>query len=116
MDGIVKIFIELYNLGAAFVIIFMIGQILIMLRNIDRTLLKARIFLREEILEKTWMFLAIAGASFALHAVTNFMEELMSINTYFLNEITQVIFLVAFILAVYQWYVFLGSLKKKYEV
>ncbi len=113
MMDIVKTFIELYNVGAAFILIFMIGQILIMLRNVDKTVLKARIFLKEEILEKTWMYIAIAGASFALHSVTNFIENLMHINTYYLNEITQIIFFIAFILAVYQWYVFLGSLEKR---
>ncbi|MCL7416146.1 MAG: hypothetical protein M8349_08860 [ANME-2 cluster archaeon] len=110
---IARTFIEIYNVGAAFIIIFMIGQILIMLRNVDKALLKARIFLKEDILEKTWMFIAIAGAAFALHSATNFMESLMGVDTYYLNEITQVIFLVAFILAVYQWYVFLGSMEKQ---
>jgi len=106
-------FIELYNVGAAFILIFMIGQILILLRGVDKTVLRARIFLKEDILEKTWMFIAIAGASFALHSLTNFIDAMLEMNTYYLNELTQIIFLIAFILAVYQWYVFLGSLDKK---
>lgn len=110
---IIRTFIELYNVGAAFILIFMIAQILIMLKGVDKTVLRARIFLKEDILEKTWMFIAIAGASFALHSMTNFIETLMGIYTYYLNEITQIIFLIAFILAVYQWYVFLGSLDNK---
>ncbi|MCL7476234.1 MAG: hypothetical protein M8352_09380 [ANME-2 cluster archaeon] len=84
-----------------------------MLRGVDKTVLRARIFLKEDILEKTWMFIAIAGASFALHSLTNFIETMLEMNTYYLNELTQIIFLIAFILAVYQWYVFLGSLDKK---
>ncbi|MBW6518258.1 MAG: hypothetical protein K0A89_07125 [ANME-2 cluster archaeon] len=91
----------------------MIGQILILLRGVDKTVLRARIFLKEDILEKTWMFIAIAGASFALHSLTNFIDAMLEMNTYYLNELTQIIFLIAFILAVYQWYVFLGSLDKK---
>ncbi|TFH38693.1 MAG: hypothetical protein E4G94_11975 [ANME-2 cluster archaeon] len=115
MDGFIGTFIELYNMGAAFILIFMIGQILIMLRNVDKEMLKARIFLREDILEKTWMFIAIAGASFALNAMTNFIETQLFINTYFLNEATQIIFIIAFILAVYQWYSFINNLSKKEE-
>ena len=115
MDGFIGTFIELYNMGAAFILIFMIGQILIMLRNVDKEMLKAMIFLREDILEKTWMFIAIAGASFALNAMTNFIETTLLINTYFLNEATQIIFIIAFILAVYQWYSFISNLSKKEE-
>ncbi|MDF1532848.1 MAG: hypothetical protein P1P72_11130, partial [ANME-2 cluster archaeon] len=63
MMDLARTFIEIYNVGAAFIIIFMIGQILIMLKNVDKALLKARIFLKEDILEKTWMFIAIAGAA-----------------------------------------------------
>lgn len=112
MIELIYTFMEIYNVGAAFILIFMIGQMLIMLRGVDKAVLKARIFLKEELLEKTWMFIAIAGASFALHSVTNLFEKLMGINTYYLNEITQIIFLITFILAVYQWYVFLGNLDK----
>lgn len=115
MLDMVGTFIEIYNVGAAFIIIFMIGQILIMLKSIDKTMLKARIFLKEEILERTWIFISISAASFAVHSMTNFMENLFNINTYFLNEATQIIFLISFILAVYQWYVFIGNIRNTYE-
>ncbi len=115
MYDAIKIFTEIYNIGAAFVIVFMIGQILIMLRNIDKSIFKARLFLNSVVLERTWMYISIAAASFAIHAITNFMENFLGYKTYYLNEITQVIFLVSFILAVYQWYNFLGSFNKNID-
>ncbi len=52
MIELIYTFMEIYNVGAAFILIFMIGQMLIMLRGVDKAVLKARIFLKEEILEK----------------------------------------------------------------
>jgi len=49
----VDIFMVIYNAGAAFILIFMIGQILFMMRKVDKDLLKARIFLNDGILQKT---------------------------------------------------------------
>lgn len=116
MAEILKTFLDLYNVIAAIVILYMIFQILIMLKSIDKSLLKARIFLKQDMIEKTWMFMAIAGASFALHALIDFLEEIFLINTLRLNDVTQIIFLIAFILAVYQWYFFVGHIHKKAEI
>jgi hypothetical protein len=115
MYDLIQTFCEIYNIGAAFVIVFMIGQILIMLKNIDKSILKARLFLNSVILERTWMYISIAAASFAIHSITNFMENFYGYTTYYLNEITQVLFLVSFVLAVYQWYSFLGSFEKSID-
>lgn len=49
----IETFIEIYNAGAAFIIIFLIGQILFMMRKVDKDLLKARLFLNESIMQRT---------------------------------------------------------------
>ena len=106
-------FIEIYNAGAAFIIIFLIGQILFMMRKVDKDLLKARLFLNESIMQRTWIYISVAGAAFALNTllkfVVRFTEKGEALSPYFLVEFTQLIFLVAFILAVYNWYIFIGS-------
>jgi len=116
----VNIFMVIYNAGAAFILIFMIGQILFMMRKVDKDLLKARIFLNDGILQKTWIYISIAGASFALNNVIKFVIMFTPrgefLSAYQMPDLTQLVFIVAFILAVYNWYRFIGSfvnMKKK---
>jgi len=112
----IEIFMEVYNAGAAFVIIFLIGQILFMMRKVDKDLLKARVFLNEVVLQRTWTYISIAGASFALNTLIKFVILLTAvgsfIKSFYAAEITQIIFLISFMLAVYNWYVFIGSFVK----
>jgi hypothetical protein len=109
----VELFMVIYNAGAAFILIFMIGQILFMMRKVDKDLLKARIFLNDAILQKTWIYISIAGASFALNNVIKFVIMFTPdgefLNAYQMPDLTQLVFIVAFILAVYNWYGFIGS-------
>ncbi len=112
----IETFIEIYNAGAAFVIIFLIGQILFMMRKVDKDLLKARLFLNESIMQRTWIYISVAGAAFALNTLIKFIVRFTTpgeiFTTYSLVEFTQLIFLIAFILAVYNWYIFIGSFVK----
>lgn len=117
----IETFIEIYNAGAAFIIIFLIGQILFMMRKVDKDLLKARLFLNEAIMQRTWMYISIAGAGFALNALIKLVERFSNtgqsitgiLNEFYLVDLTQFIFLISFILAVYNWYIFIGSFVKK---
>lgn len=106
-------FIEIYNAGAAFIIIFLIGQILFIMRKVDKDLLKARLFLNEEIMQRTWIYISVAGAAFAMNTLVKFVEKFSIsgevLKSYYLVEFTQLIFLISFILAVYNWYIFIGS-------
>ena len=119
--GFIETFVEIYNAGAAFIIIFLIGQILFMMRKVDKDLLKARLFLNEVIMQRTWMYISIAGAGFALNTLIKFAVRFaysgqstsVIINEFYLVEFTQFIFLISFILAVYNWYIFIGSFVKK---
>ncbi len=115
----VETFIEVYNAGAAFIIIFLIGQILFMMRKVDKDLLKARLFLNESIMQRTWVYISVAGAAFALNTLIKFIERFSDsgdvLSPYYLVEFSQLIFLIAFILAVYNWYIFIGSFVKSKE-
>ncbi len=115
----IETFIEIYNAGAAFIIIFLIGQILFMMRKVDKDLLKARLFLNESVMQRTWTYISVAGAAFALNTLLKFIERFTtkgeSLSQFYFIEFTQLIFLVAFILAVYNWYIFIGSFVKNKE-
>jgi hypothetical protein len=111
--GFVEAFIEIYNAIAALIIIFFIGQIIFLMSEVDKDVLKARLFLNEDVMQKTWVYISIAGASFALNALIKFVIRLSDIGEIpqmnFLLESSQFIFLLSFILAVYNWYVFVSG-------
>ena len=116
----VDTFMVLYNAGAAFILIFMIGQILINMRKVDKELFRARLFLNNSIIHKTWVYISIAGASFALNNlfkfIINFTSEGYTLNVYYMADLAQVVFLISFILAVQNWYAFIGSLTSKKSI
>lgn len=109
----IETFIEIYNAGSAFIIIFLIGQILFMMRRADKDLLKAKLFLNDAVLQRTWLYLSIAGAAFALNTLIKFAVRFTTagevLNVFYLVELTQLIFLIAFITAVHNWYAFISS-------
>lgn len=110
MEYFITIFIWLYNIGAAFIIMFLIIQILLISRKIDRDVLRARLFLNTEILNETWKYISISGASFAVNSVAGFVKFNLNLQMFHLWEVSEVIFLAAFIAMIYQWYQFVGGL------
>ncbi len=106
-------FIEVFIACASLLIIFLISSILFMMQKVDRGLIKARLFLNNDIMEQTWIYISIAGASFALNALMTFLARFMAweemLGSYYIVEITRSVFLIAFILAIWKWYEFIGS-------
>lgn len=111
--GFIEAFIELYNVNAAVAIIILCGRILFKTRKMDRGLMKARLFLDDAIMQRTWMYISIAGASFALNALIRLVVKFTALgavlNIQYMIELTQIIFLIAFILAIYSWYLFIST-------
>jgi hypothetical protein len=106
----ITIFIWLYNMGAAFITLFLIIQILLMSRKVKSDVIRARLFLNTELINETWKYISIAGASFGINAVAGFAKFSLGIQTYYLWEISEAIFFGAFIAMIYQWYQFIGGL------
>ncbi len=71
----------------------------------DRDLSNAELLLNEAVLERTWIYISVAGAAFALNIIIKFMIWFRIagdvFNTYYIVELTQIIFLMAFIMAAY---------------
>ncbi|MFZ2410469.1 MAG: hypothetical protein WAW23_02755 [Candidatus Methanoperedens sp.] len=111
--GFFELFMEIYNACAASVIIFLTGHIVLMMHRVDRDLLKAKLFLNDVVLQWTWIYISISGAAFALHTVIQFVIMFTTkgdiLKEYYLVELTQVIFVISFIYAVHNWYVFIKS-------
>ena len=110
-----ELFIEIYNMGAAVVMLFMISHILVMLRKVNKNLLKARVFLKEDVLNNTWLYVSIACAAFALHSIVGVLGVVAGIKIPLIYEVSQLIFIMSFIIMIYQWYVFIASIQADSE-
>ncbi|VVB94282.1 Uncharacterised protein [uncultured archaeon] len=103
--GFVEAFLVIFTAIAAFMLIILIGQILFMIHKADKDLSNTDLFLDKAVLERTWIYISVAGAGFALNILIKFMIWLSIagdlLKTYYFAEITQVVFLIAFIMAVY---------------
>ena len=106
----VSLFIWLYNIGAAFIILFLIFQILLISRKLDTDIIRARLFLNMDIMNETWRYISIASAAFAVNAITGFLRFNVDKEVCYLWEISEIIFLAAFIAMIYQWYQFVGGM------
>jgi hypothetical protein len=108
--GFTEAFMELFNINAAIVILFCCGYIFFKIRKKDMSILKARVFLNETILHQTWIYMAIAGISIALATIINFLTMFKLINnisySFYIMGLTQIIFLIAFTLLIYNWSLF----------
>lgn len=73
--------------------------------KVERELSTAELLLNEAVLERTWVYISVAGAAFALNALIKFMIWFRIagdvFNKYYIVELTQIIFLTAFIMAAY---------------
>ncbi len=111
--GFVEAFVEIFNVIAAVGIIFFCGLILFKLHKTEKNMLKARLFLNDTILQQTWFYISIAGASFALNALIELMGSLIVIidliKYYYIVELIQIICLMAFIFALHSWYLFVNG-------
>ena len=103
--GFVEAFLVIFTAIAAFMLIILIGQILFMIHKADKDLSNTDLFLDKAVLERTWIYISVAGAGFALNILIKFMIWLSIagdlLKTYYFAEITHVLFLIAFIISVY---------------
>ena len=104
-------FVELFNINASFIIIILCAHVLLKTSKLDRGLLKARIFLNNAVLHQIWISISIAGAAFALNSLLRLVGMYLTIkdiiSDLYLIELTQIIFLISFIYAVFTWYLFI---------
>ncbi len=116
MIEFIETFMEIYNACAAFLIIFLIGHTIFVMQKVDRDLLKARLFLDDAVTQRTWIYISIAGASYSVNIFIKFIVSFTTIGglleTYYIVDFTQLIFLIAFFLTVYNWYIFINTFRK----
>jgi hypothetical protein len=111
-------FVELFNINAAILIFFLCAHIILKMYRMDRSMVKARLFLNDTVLQEVWTSISIAGAAFTLNTMLKMVGLYLPIKNiiyeYYLLEMTQFIFVIAFIYAIFSWYQFLASPGRKY--
>ncbi len=107
-----KTFLELFNVNAAFVIFFLCAHIILKMNKLDRSMVKARLFLNDTVLHQVWTSLSISGAAFTLNTMLKlaglYLPVINIIHEYYLLEMTQFIFVMAFFYAILNWNMFLA--------
>lgn len=77
-------------------------------KNVDKTVLKARVFLDGSFLTKNWIFVFMAGAFIAIRRVMQLVELLESppINTpeKIISDLMGLVVIVLLVLLAYYWY------------
>jgi len=108
----IEVFMEIFKVIASVAIIFFCGLVLLMTHKLDKDLLRARLFLKDTMMWRTWICISIAGASFAFNVLFNFANSFNAIGDllsgYYIVELNQFIFLTAFVYAVHSWYLFIS--------
>jgi hypothetical protein len=106
-------FVEIFNINASLIIVILCGHVLIKTIKLDRGLLKARLFLNNNVLLQMWISISIAGAAFALNSLLKLVGVNLTIKdviyNYHLVEFSQMIFLISFIYAGFIWYQFISK-------
>jgi hypothetical protein len=112
----IETFVKIYNVEAAIPLILFCLLALVKIRKMDKDLLRARFFLNNIILHRTWIFILIGMIFLALNILikfTEFLEGLPVIEYPDTNdisiELTQIASLTAFSLAAYNCYLFIGT-------
>jgi len=112
-----KTFVELFNVNAAFVIFFLCAHIFLKMNKLDMSVVKARLFLNDTVLHQVWTSISIAGAAFTLNTMLKvsglYLPVKNIIREYYLLEMTQFIFVMAFVYAILNWNLFLVMTGRK---
>lgn len=109
-------FFELFKINSATVILICCGYILFKIHKMDMVLIKARLFLNKKIIHQSWVYISVAGISIALYSLINMMSVDDASFSYNIIQLIQIIFLIAFTLLVFSWYLFLSDYRLHYTV
>lgn len=112
-----KTFVDLFNVNAAIVIFFLCGHIFLKMNKLDSSVFKARLFLNDAVLHEVLTSILIAGTAFTLKALLElaglYLPIKNIIHEYYLLEMTQFIFVMAFVYAILNWNQFLAMPDRK---
>ncbi len=108
MDRTLNIILVSTSVIIALAGLFFVFKIWTVWKRVDREILKARVFLNRDFLEKNWIYVFLAGAFIAIRRVMQLLELLgFSVNsewiTYF-YDLMGIIVIVLLVMLAYHWY------------
>ncbi|HEY9205809.1 MAG TPA: hypothetical protein VIO58_07795 [Candidatus Methanoperedens sp.] len=108
MDRILNIILVSASVIIALAGLFFVFKIWTVWKRVDREVLKARVFLNHDFLEKNWIYLFLAGAFIAMRRVMQLLELLgFSVNSdwvTYLYDLMGIIVIVLLVMLAYHWY------------
>jgi len=96
--------LDLYYVGVAIIVLFFTLYSSVSFRRTGKKILKARIFLNDDILSKTWVYGAVIGTSFAIYEILS--SPMIACHLPYLCEMMKFVFLTALLVLIYEWYDF----------
>lgn len=96
--------LNLYDVGVAIIVLFFTLYSSVNFRRTGKKILKARIFLNDDILSKTWAYGVVIGTSFAIHEILE--SSILASHMPYLCEMMKLVFLTALLVLIYEWYDF----------
>ncbi len=108
MDRILNIILVSASVIIALAGLFFVLKIWTVWKRVDREVLKARVFLNSDFLEKNWTYVFLAGAFIAMRRVMQLLELLgfsVSIEwVTYLYDLMGIIVIVLLVMLAYHWY------------
>ena len=108
MDRILNIILVGASVATALAGLFFVLKIWMVWKRVDKEVLKARVFLNHDFLEKNWIYVFMAGAFIAVRRVIQLQELLgFSVNSgwvTYLYDLVGVIVTVLLVMLAYYWY------------
>lgn len=108
MENKINILIVSGSVLISLIGLFFVLKIWLVWKNVDKTVLKARVFLDGSFLTKNWIFVFMAGAFIAIRRLMQLVELLESspINTpeKIISDLMGLVVIVLLVLLAYYWY------------
>ncbi len=108
MDRTLNIILVSTSVITALAGLFFVFRIWTVWKRVDREILKARVFLNRDFLEKNWTYVFLAGAFIAMRRVMQLLELLgFSMNSEwvtYLYDLMGIIVIVLLVMLAYHWY------------
>ncbi len=108
MDRILNIILVGASVIIALVGLFFVFKIWVVWKRVDKEVLKARVFLNRDFLEKNWIYVFLAGAFIAIRRVMQLLELLgFSVNiewVTYLYDAMGIVVIVLLVMLAYHWY------------
>lgn len=110
----VSVLLNLLSIVLAFIGLYLVIKNWFVWKKTSMNIIKARVFLDKEFLEKTWFYVVAAGALIAFRRIYRYLELTTDVAANLTSEvifdITGFVVILLLVLMAYQWYKLMHSI------